>query len=263
MSVSIAIRLDFERAMLGNPELARSVAAVLARACFSSLERLSGRRMDKWFKHVAATPGAIAEYALSPDFDAICLETRRGKKLKANSELDNGLVRISPEPHEISLPGRAVIPLDFSAVDDVVTAVGELGALLGARTGFAAAEPNYEAAHRVVIGLALPKARDGLSDERRRARRARDWKREQLVDHVASIEWLTLLGPDHLAKVDLPAVCASGVFHRVHEISPQLVMLQLTADPLDDLSGELEKRLPAARDVLASLLVDISDVTLE
>lgn len=74
---------------------------------------------------------------------------------------------------------------------------------------------------------------------------------------------MTLLGPGQVARVSVETLRASGASSRVHEVSPQLAMLQVTADPMDDLIGELEKRLPAVRDVLAPLLVNSNDVTLE
>lgn len=42
-----------------------------------------------------------------------------------------------------------------------------------------------------------------------------------------------------------------------------MAFLQVTEDPLDDLSGELERRLPPAREALRPLLMDIGDVNLE
>lgn len=123
-------------------------------------------------------------------------------------------------------------------------------------------EPSHGLAHRIAAGVSLPKERDGLSSLRRLGRRARDWKSEQLATKVPTLEWGTFLGGAHLAQVDLDRIQASGAFARVVS-TPAMAYLQVTEDPLDDLPGELETRLPKAREALQTLLMDLGDVNLE
>ena len=50
-----------------------------------------------------------------------------------------------------------------------------------------------------------------------------------------------------------------NVFERIVEVTPSLYFLQLTADPVDDLSPEIEERYRRAREALASVLLDTTD----
>ncbi|MDQ3363941.1 MAG: hypothetical protein M3680_00715 [Myxococcota bacterium] len=84
-----------------------------------------------------------------------------------------------------------------------------------------------------------------------------------MATQLATIEWGTFLGPGHVARVDVVKLRDSRAFERVVEVSPSLVYLQVTADPRDDLTGELETKLPEARAALDIVQMDISDVTLE
>ncbi len=139
----------------------------------------------------------------------------------------------------------------------------ELAAALQAGAGFVAAEPTYGLAHKLSIGASRPKERRGLSELRQRGRRARDWKSELLATQLATVEWGTFLGPGHVPRVDVAKLRDSGAFERVVEVAPSLVYLQVTADPRDDLTGELEAKLPKAREALGAVLMDIGDVDLD
>jgi hypothetical protein len=46
-------------------------------------------------------------------------------------------------------------------------------------------------------------------------------------------------------------------------ISPRLAYLQLTKDPADDLRDDFESKLQMAREALAPILMDLSDVNLD
>jgi hypothetical protein len=129
--------------------------------------------------------------------------------------------------------------------------------------GFIAAEPTYNLAQNTALGGSLPKARVGLSDQRRRERRARDWHQWQRHNELAGPEWGTFLGAEHLARLDLERVRDSGAFERVVLISPGLAFLQITKDPGDDLTEVFEAKLQRARRALAPIMMDISDVHLD
>ena len=61
---------------------------------------------------------------------------------------------------------------------------------------------------------------------------------------ITTAEWGMLLGPGHLERVSLDVLRSSGVFSRVIEMVPgRLAFLQVTPDPLNDLSDEFEHLL--------------------
>ncbi len=78
------------------------------------------------------------------------------------------------------------------------------------------------------------------------------------------MEWGTFLGPGHLARLDLGQVRASGAFARVVELAAgQLVYLQVSEDPTEDLTEGVEAKLQEARRALAPVLMDVSGISLE
>jgi hypothetical protein len=55
----------------------------------------------------------------------------------------------------------------------------------------------------------------------------------------------------------------SGAFARVVEVTPTLAYLQVTEDPLDDLTEGFEQKLIAARQALAPVMMDASAISLD
>jgi hypothetical protein len=88
----------------------------------------------------------------------------------------------------------------------------------------------------------------------------RDYKNELIGTHLAGVEWGTFLGPGHLERIDVAALRSSGAFERVVQVTRSLVFLQLTANPEDDLSPDIEPKLSRARELLRSLLLDTGDL---
>jgi hypothetical protein len=138
----------------------------------------------------------------------------------------------------------------------------QLADALGVSAGFVAIEPTPALAYKLAVGSSIPSARDGLSDDRRRARRAHDKWYEQISSKIATVEWGTFLGPAHLAQVDLEKLRAAGAFASVDAVSPSLAFAELTLNPRDDLSGELEQHIRKARAALGALMIDSSGVNL-
>lgn len=160
------------------------------------------------------------------------------------------------ELHRAASRTVIAIPLVMSEFEEVREAAIALAVALGATAGFISAEPDHAAARRVVVGLDDPRG----SERRQRERRARRCKAELLGSKLASIEWGTFLGPGHLVQVKLGRLQALGVFQRIVDLGPELAFLQLTDDPSDDLDADFELMLTRAREVMAPMLVDISDV---
>jgi len=204
----------------------------------------------------------IAAYLSDRQNDAVSFDTKRGVDPVATGEIENGLRGQDPVWTSTAMHAHLVVPIDYQGIAKLIADVVELAAILDAGAGFVSAEPDFSLAHRHATG-GRPKERAGLSEHRQVGRRAREWKRELLSTQLATVEWGTFLGAGHLERIDLAKVRASGAFARVVEVSPQLAFLQVTEDPMDDLSGALEAKLPAAREAIAPLLMDIGDVTLD
>jgi uncharacterized membrane protein len=65
---------------------------------------------------------------------------------------------------------------------------------------------------------------------------------------------------DLARTVRAAALRASGAFARVVAVAPQLVYLQVSEDPTEDLTEGFEAKLVAARWALAPLLMDMSAI---
>jgi hypothetical protein len=263
MSGTIAVRIDYGRSLLDDGAASKAVGEVLSRPCFSAFHRVSGRTKDRWSKHAEANAERNTRYLSDPAIDAVSLETKREDHLAASAEIENGLHGRSPSSPATGMQGYVVIPFAASNIEAVVKGASDLAVALQAGAGFIALEPDYRAAKRLALNASRPQGRDGVSDDRLIARRGRAWKSDLIATHIAAVEWGTFLGGGHLARIDLAAVRTSGAFARIVEVAPDLVLLLVTEDPRDDVSGELEKRLPAARAALAPILMDLRDVNLD
>ncbi len=261
MSATFAVRLDFGRVILGDREGAHRVAEILSKGPFSALERVSGRHNDHWATYGKTTAQIIEQHLSDPTFDAVSLQTKSGSELIASAEIETSLRARTSSP--TALVAYITLPVDGTETHAAILSICELAEALQTGAGFISVEPDYARAHRLAIGNSRPKERSGLSELRQRGRRARDWKSEQVGSKLATVEWGTFLGTGHLVQVDLGKLQESAAFEKVIEISPTLAYVQVTANPLADLSGELEEQLPKAREALRPLLMDISDVKLD
>lgn len=263
MTPSLAIRIEHGLRLIESPAAAKAVAEILVRPCFSELARLSGRHKDRWSRHTKPTADAVLGYLTDSSFDAAAFDTPRGREIAASAEVENG-VRV----REMAVPQTrysivVAMPLVATELTLVVDSVCELAAAVHAAAGYIALEPRYGLAHKVAIPGSRPHERVGLSEQRFRERRGRGRYEDRIVAELAGIEWGTFLGAGHLPRIDLEEVRRSGTFTRVDLITPELAYLQVTEDPMDDLSEGFESRLIAARRALASLLMDVSGISLE
>lgn len=260
VSSMLAVRLDFERVIAGDATTAHRLAELLDRTSFSVFERIAGRIKDRWSKYVPRTGDGLVQHLLDPTLDAVSMESK-GKDLIAAAEVQTRLRNREPGP--TALHAHVVCPMPADGIDAFIDGVCGVAAALETGAGFVAMEPTFGLAHRIAVGSSRPKERDGLSPLRQCGRRARDWKSELIGTKLATLEWGTFLGPGHLDQIDLRELRDSGAFARVVKVSPSLAYLQVTPNPADDLSGALEEALPRAREALAPLLMDISDVNLD
>lgn len=263
MTSSLAIRLDFGDAIVNVHAVAHAVAGVLGRPCFSELSRLSGRRRDRWSKHVSPSVETIAKYLTDETNDAISLDTKRGGELVASAEIENGIGREAAPVFATRLIAYVVIPFVPAELETVIVGVCDLAVVLHAAAGFIALEPSYGLAQRAALHASRPKERMGVSEQRFRERRARNFYADRIASELAGVEWGTFLGPGHLHRIDLGELRRSGAFERIVEVTPQLALLQVTSNPMDDLTAGIESKLAAARVALAPVLMDVSAISLE
>lgn len=262
MTTTLAVRYDYATSLVADAERRRRVAEILMRPAFASLERVSADRGGRWFDHALKSTEAIAAIVADTRNLALALDTDRGKKLTASAQIKTG----TREANSGALPfyGYIAIPAPTSAdLPTTIAALLDLADELDAGAGFIAAEPTYDAAQKAALGGFNPPLRPGLSTRQAIERRGRDWHAKQCHAELAGPEWGTFLGAAHLARIDLDQVRASGAFHRVELVSPQLAYLQVTDDPADDLRGDFEEQLQTARAALSPVLMDLNDVTLD
>jgi hypothetical protein len=266
---TFAIAFDYggDTPLCRRPDRAARVAEIVSRACLAGhLRRVCAYRGERWGEHARVNPDAIQRVLMDERNEAASFDSGRRGELTASAEIQSGPMIRPKGPPATRYAAYVVVPYVAEQLGEVISSVGDLAVALDAAAGFVALEPGHGLAHRVATGGSWPKPRVGLSDQRRRERRARHRKAELLGDHVANVEWMTLLGPGHLARISVEALRASGVFFGVVELVPhRLALLRVTADPTDDLSStsRLEQELDAARAALAPIRMDVSDVTLD
>jgi len=258
--VHLAIRLDYGNVISQDRDAAHRIADILTRPALATLRRVSARKLDRWSKHSPATAITIEQYLSDESNDAVALDNGRTGELTATAEIQSGPnVRVNG-PKATRFMAYLALPFDPPQLEAVLATVFDLAAALRIAAGYVTVEPTYGLAQRAAVGHSVPKERSGLSEQRIRERRVRDYKDELIDTRLAGIEWGTFLGRSHLKHVHVPALRSAGAFERVVEVTPSLVFLQLTPNPEDDLSPDIEPRLQRARDVLKPMMLDTSDL---
>jgi hypothetical protein len=218
---TLAVRLDHGQAALDEPRVARQIAAIQRRLCLA-VERGDAHSADVFLEqYVAVRPSSDTRH---PVCEPRCL-------------------------------AQVVVPHVPTTCDDVVSAVCDLAATLRAAVSVIALETSVRMARAFARGGPQPMARVGLNEHRLRERMFRHRYDARLDTKLAGVEWGTFLGPGHLAKIDIDDVRRSDAFARVVRLSADLVYLQVTDDPADDLTKGFERKLASARQALAPLLI--------
>ncbi len=259
----LATRLDFALPLIEHGDVAHKVGEILSRPCFAALDRVSARHKDRWTKHAKPAPNVIADYLLDSTYDALSMDNRHGEEVLGSAEIESGVRNRDAVPATTRFFAYVVLPVEAGGWRDALQGVLDLATVLDAGAGMIAEEPSYALGQRFALGGSKPKPRPGLSELRMRERRARDWKRELVSEKLAGVEWGMFLGADHLTVMSAEALRHTNAFERVLELTPKLVFLQLTADPADDLTDGLEEKRMEARRILAPLMMDITDVSIE
>lgn len=184
MTATFAVRLDAARILQEDPGAAMRIAEILSHPSFASLDRVAGRTKDRWMDRMPRSEETIGTYLAAPQFDAVSFESK-GTELVASAEIETSLRSRTAGP--TTLVGYVVCPVGAS-VERFVDDICDLAATFGTGAGFIAVEPSYGQAHRLAVGASRPREREGLSEDRQRARRARDWKSELLATKVAAVE---------------------------------------------------------------------------
>jgi hypothetical protein len=257
---TLAVRFDFAAALVEDQPRRHRVAEILVRPCFRALERVSAHRGDRWIQHGDTSVEAIVAILGDPKNAAVSFDTERGKELVASGEIKNGTFESNQGATRFY--GYLVFPVP-DELEPTIAATCDLADALDTGAGFIAAEPDYSYAQSLALGGFDPKPRAGLPPRQMIERRGRHRHMWQRHNELAGPEWGTFLGAEHLARLDLEKARASGAFERVVLVSPRLAFLQITKDPTDDLRDDFEVKLAAAREALAPILMDLSDVNLD
>jgi hypothetical protein len=261
-----SVRLDYRVVILDSAERSERVGTILAQPCFATLQRVSSRAGDRWDQYANVSRETVAAYLRDPKNESVCFDSGGGGAVTASGQIQNGTYPVRASG---AAPTMVFSYLAFPIPTDVTGCVDALCALasaLDASAGYIAVEPTYSRAQELALGFRLPREREGLSPQRRRERRGRDWHSDQIATVLSGIEWGTFLGPEHLAegRIDLEALKASGAFDRVVEVVPErLAYLQVTGSPADDLEATIETKLINARQAVSSIVMKTDDVTLE
>ena len=261
-----SVRLDYRLVILDSAERGDRIGAVLAQHGFATLQRVSSRAGDRWDHYADTSSETVAAYLRDPTNESVCFDSGGRGAVIASGQIQNGTypVRTSGTASTMFFAYLA-FPIP-TGVTECIDAVCALASAVDAYAGYIAVEPSYSRAQELALGFRLPREREGLSPQRRRERRGRDWHSDQVDTALSGIEWGTFLGPGHLqgGRIDLQALRASGAFERVVEVVPErLVYLQVTGSPTDDLEAAIETKLIAARQAVSSIMMKSDDVTLE
>jgi hypothetical protein len=245
MTPVLSIRLDFEVTAAQAPDTASRVAEILNRPCFAVLDRIVGASGE-----LPKSAVAITEILL--DLDAtLRLTGTYEETVIARCDIEYG-----PNGRRFAV---LVLPYVPRWLDSALVAIVELAHVLRAVSGAIATEPDYihgvnYAFGALVAGPIDSSPRPGLSELRLRER-----SRGSNATEIGGPEWGMFLGAGHIARVSFSALRDSNAFSRVIAVAPDLIFIQLTADPLDDFTDAFETNLERAAEVLAPVLMDLTD----
>lgn len=265
---SLAIRLDYGGDALCNREAAVDrVAEIVSRPIIANvLTRISCLRSDRNLAYTRTSRESIRSALTDPTNEAASFDSGRNGELIASAQIQSGTMVRPGGPPATRFMAYFVLPYVATQLEAILQVVVELASALEAAAGFIAIEASYSSAHEVALGGRRPRGRLGLSEQRRRERRARDWHDDRIDAQLSGIEWGTLLGPGHLAAVTATGLALAALrdtFDRVIDIGSSRALALATAWPVDDLDERgFEERLAAIRATLAPIVMDVGALPL-
>jgi hypothetical protein len=259
----------------GKDESARrAIADILMRPCFAPLERAAWQNdHGRETGHTTMTHSVIEAYLGNPECDMLKMDSGRHREPIAvvnvwtgwtdlSYQGKGGLTAVAPWITTI------VLPHDPELIRARVQACCELARVLHALTGAISSESTFGHAHSFALGfhpspLAQALLQPGMSEQRVREQDCHAGMLETLDREIGGPEWAMFLGREHLRRLPLERIAASGVFARAERLDENLAYLQLTEDPLDALRDDYDDMLDRAREVLAPIQADLSNVQVE
>jgi len=240
----------------------RHLARFLCEPIFDKIDRSAMIDRDKRVGRRAKTVAAIEEQLRADRSQGVDLD-QRGNEVDAHAffVFKKSSDRPYPAPHS----GYVYIPYQPEQLEDFLGAVKRIFTELDGVLGYISLEPSSREALSVCLGTdtRVTRARDDISDQRRRERKAQSRSLRQYPTRLPAVHWGMFLSAGHLETVGVATLKASPGFHRVDSLKETLVFIQLTNDPMDALSSRYDQLLDAAREVLAPLLIDVSGIELE
>ncbi|HWO20961.1 MAG TPA: hypothetical protein VNO30_19475 [Kofleriaceae bacterium] len=253
----LGLHLDHRFAPIEDEHLTGTLVEILARPCFAALTRVAAQFRDRDPSYQPKHPASIASALRSPAAIAIVLDCGRRDDPTATARICTA--RPPRTPHTAAarpfLASVVVVPARRADAPAILDAFVDLAAALQAVAGYIAVEPDHDRAHRAA--LAQAPSREDVRDHYRRAqeRRAHAWYDRAIDAQLAGPEWGIVLGPRHLGRLAPDPAC----FPVIREAGAAKLAL-LSTSPADALEPHFERRLDAARQALAPLLMDVSTV---
>jgi hypothetical protein len=257
---TLVLRLEHALVLGRDATVARAVADIMVRQCFSPLKRVAletrtGRRM----RYAKISSEVIREYLCDPQCDVVDMDSGRQDPLTAAARLDTGLF-LTPSAwaaYPAPLEPHVIVPHAPELAAARIDAFCELAEVLGAVAGCVSVEDGFGMAQKLGIGLSFPSLERALQQPgmtERRLRERRTYSLRKVDRELPAPEWGLFLGPGHLERVSIEALEASGAFHHVRRLGEKQLFLRLTADPADALRSGYDELLEPVRRVLAPLL---------
>jgi hypothetical protein len=213
------------------------------------------------------------EFLVDPRCDSVDIEASGSSSADAYTTIATGRFTESlrEEPGDDVLLTELsgfYLPAEPALHSARIDASCELAVHVRAIVGCISLEPGWRMAHGVKSGGAPPPLAEsltfpGFTEQRVRERTAYADHPLPLEHRIWGPEWGLFLSRGHLEHVPLARIQASGVFARAEALSADLAYLQLTDDPADCLRDDYDDMLDRAREVLAPLLADLSQVVVD
>lgn len=268
---SLAVRLHYWFEPGKDEAARRAIAEIFMRPCFAPLERVAwDNDHGRTTGHTIKSHAVIEAYLGNPLCDMVKLDSGRNRELVAVANVWTGWTDLTHGGlNELKRPADwvtvIVLPHDPDQVRARVQACCDLARVLRVFHGAISNEVCMGAGHEFGLRIHPSPLEEALKDPGMSVQRVRErecqWRIHETWDQeIGSPEWGMFLGREHLRRLPLERIEASGVFARVDRLAEDLAYIQLTDDPMDALRDEYDQMLEPARAVLAPIQADLSRV---